>query len=68
MIRVEGVETAASYYGDVFGLHPTWSGDGSIDLVFPETDAEMCSTATRIFPHRLRFITWSMTCWWKCLP
>jgi lactoylglutathione lyase len=41
MIRVEDVETATSYYADVFGLHPKWSADGSIGLVFPETDAEI---------------------------
>lgn len=41
MIRVENVEAAASYYADVFGLQPRWSGDGSIGLGFPETDAEI---------------------------
>jgi lactoylglutathione lyase len=41
MIRIEDVETAASYYADVFGLHPKWSGDGSIGLGLPETDAEI---------------------------
>ena len=41
MIGVEDVETAASYYADVFGLQPLWSGDGSIGLVFRETDAEI---------------------------
>jgi lactoylglutathione lyase len=41
MIRVEDVETAASYYADVFGLHPKWSGDDSIGLAFPETDGEI---------------------------
>jgi len=41
MIRVDNVEAAASYYVDVFGLRPRWSGDGSIGLGFPETDAEI---------------------------
>jgi lactoylglutathione lyase len=41
MIRVEDVQAAASYYADVFGLHPQWSGDGSIGLVFQETNAEI---------------------------
>ena len=41
MIRVENVEAAASYYADVFGLHPQWSGDGSIGLAFQRTDAEV---------------------------
>jgi catechol 2,3-dioxygenase-like lactoylglutathione lyase family enzyme len=41
MIRVENVEAAASYYADVFGLQPLWNGDGSVGLVFPETDAEI---------------------------
>ena len=41
MIRVEHIEAAASYYADVFGLHPRWSGDGSIGLGFQETDAEI---------------------------
>jgi lactoylglutathione lyase len=41
MIRVEDVETAASYYADVFGLRPKWSGDGSIGLGLPETNAEI---------------------------
>ncbi|MFL5703838.1 MAG: VOC family protein [Ktedonobacteraceae bacterium] len=41
MIRVADVEAAARYYAKVFGLHPQWSGDGSIGLVFPETDAEI---------------------------
>jgi predicted enzyme related to lactoylglutathione lyase len=41
MIRVDDIEAAAQYYVTVFGLHPQWSGDGSIGLVFPETDAEI---------------------------
>ena len=41
MIRVEDVEAAAAYYAKIFGLHPRWSGDGSIGLLFPETDAEI---------------------------
>jgi lactoylglutathione lyase len=41
MIRVDDVEAAADYYAKVFGLHPQWSGDDSIGLVFPDTDAEI---------------------------
>lgn len=41
MIRVDDVEAAAAYYARVFGLHPHWSGDDSIGLAFPETDAEL---------------------------
>lgn len=41
MIRVKDVEAAAAYYASVFGLRPQWSGDGSIGLTFPETDAEI---------------------------
>ncbi len=41
MIRVEEVTAAAAYYATVFGLHPQWSGDSSIGLVFPESDAEI---------------------------
>ena len=41
MIRVNDVEAAANYYTDVFGLHPLWSSEDSIGLVFPETDAEI---------------------------
>jgi predicted enzyme related to lactoylglutathione lyase len=41
MIRVDDVEAAAAYYGRVFGLHPQWSGDDSIGLALPETDAEL---------------------------
>src|ERR1700751_3610756 len=41
IIRVEDVETAAAFYARVFGLHRHWSGDGSIGLDFPETDAEI---------------------------
>jgi lactoylglutathione lyase len=41
MIRVDAVETAAHYYANVFGLKPLWSGDRSIGLVLPETDAEI---------------------------
>ncbi|HLG65763.1 MAG TPA: VOC family protein [Ktedonosporobacter sp.] len=41
MIRVPNVEEAASYYAEVFGLRPGWSGDDSIGLNFPETDAEI---------------------------
>jgi lactoylglutathione lyase len=41
MIRVENIEAAVSYFAEVFGLHPWWSGDGSIGLVFQETDAEI---------------------------
>jgi lactoylglutathione lyase len=41
MIRVNDVEAAAAYYAKVFGLSPQWSGDDSIGLTFPETDAEI---------------------------
>ena len=41
MIRVDDIEKAAVYYAEVFGLRPNWSGDESIGLVFPETDAEI---------------------------
>ena len=41
MIRVEDVESAATYYAEVFGLHPQWSGDDSVGLIFPESDAEI---------------------------
>jgi lactoylglutathione lyase len=41
MIRVADVRAGADYYAKVFGLHPLWSGDGSIGLGFPETDAEI---------------------------
>jgi lactoylglutathione lyase len=41
MMRVEDVESAAGYYAKVFGLKPLWSGDGSIGLVFPESDTEI---------------------------
>ncbi len=41
MIQVDDVEAAAAYYAQVFGLRPQWSGDGSIGLKFPETDAEI---------------------------
>jgi lactoylglutathione lyase len=41
MIRVDDLEAAAAYYARVFGLRPQWSGDNSIGLAFPETDAEL---------------------------
>lgn len=41
MIRVQDIEAAAAYYSNVFGLRPRWSGDDSIGLLFPETDAEI---------------------------
>ena len=41
MIRVDDIEAAAHYYAEVFGLHPRWSGDDSIGLVFTESDAEI---------------------------
>ena len=41
MIRVDDVEAAARYYSSVFGLRPRWSGDGSIGLALPESDAEI---------------------------
>ena len=41
MIRVEDVKAAASYYAEVFGLQPRWSGDGSIGLGFSKSDAEI---------------------------
>ena len=41
MIRVDDIQTAAAYYARVFGLHPQWSGDDAIGLVFPESDAEI---------------------------
>jgi predicted enzyme related to lactoylglutathione lyase len=41
MIRVADVNAAAAYYAEVFGLRPSWSGDDSIGLLFPETDTEI---------------------------
>ena len=41
MIRVDDIEAAANYYAKVFGLHPQWSGDDAIGLVFPKSDAEI---------------------------
>jgi lactoylglutathione lyase len=41
MIRVDDIEVAAAYYAKVFGLHPQWSGDDAIGLVFPASDAEI---------------------------
>ena len=41
MIRVDDVEAASAYYAKIFGLRPQWSGDDSIGLLFPETDAEI---------------------------
>jgi lactoylglutathione lyase len=41
MIRVEDVDVSAAYYAKVFGLRPKWRGEGSVGLVFPETDAEI---------------------------
>ena len=41
MIRVNDVEAAVDYYARVFGLRPLWSGDDSIGLALPETDAEI---------------------------
>lgn len=41
IIRVDNVEAAAAYYAQVFGLRPQWSGDDSIGLTFPQTDAEI---------------------------
>jgi predicted enzyme related to lactoylglutathione lyase len=41
MIRVDDVKAAATFYADVFGLRPLWSGKDSMGLVFPETDAEI---------------------------
>ena len=41
MIRVEDVDVSAAYYAKVFGLRPKWSAEGSVGLVFPETDAEI---------------------------
>jgi lactoylglutathione lyase len=41
MIQVDDVEAAAAYYAKVFGLHPQWSGNDSIGLAFPETNAEI---------------------------
>ena len=41
MVRVNDSEAAATYYAEVFGLRPQWSGDDSIGLVFPESDAEI---------------------------
>lgn len=41
MIRVEDLKAAASYYKDVFGLHPKWSDESSIGLGFQESDAEI---------------------------
>lgn len=41
MIRVEDVNASAAYYAKVFGLRPKWSEDGTLGLVFPESDAEI---------------------------
>jgi predicted enzyme related to lactoylglutathione lyase len=38
---VQDIEGAAAYYSKVFGLRPRWSGDDSIGLLLPETDAEI---------------------------
>jgi len=57
MIRVEKTEAAASYYADVFGLQPLWSGDGSIGLVFRETDAEIVFHCDPKYLRRLKSIT-----------
>jgi predicted enzyme related to lactoylglutathione lyase len=41
MIRIEDVDAAARYYAQVFGLKPLWKGEGSVGLVFAESDAEI---------------------------
>ncbi len=41
MIQVDDVETAKTYYADVFGLRPLWRHERSVGLAFPETDAEI---------------------------
>ena len=41
MIRVEDVDVSDAYYAKVFGLRPKWSGEGTVSLVFPESDAEI---------------------------
>lgn len=41
MIRVADIPAAADYYERVFGLRPLWSGDGTIGLVFNDSDAEI---------------------------
>jgi hypothetical protein len=41
MVRVRDVQATATYYAKGFDLHPRWSGDGLVGLVFPETDAEI---------------------------
>ena len=53
MIRVDDVEAAAAYYTEVFGLRPNWSGDDSIGLVFPETDAEIVLHRDPDIPSRV---------------
>jgi lactoylglutathione lyase len=50
MIRVADVEAVANYYAKVFGLRPIWSGDGSMGLAFPETDAEIVLHCDRNIP------------------
>src|SRR6478736_2882465 len=62
MIRVENIEAAALYYADVFGLHPRWSGDGSIGLVFQETDAEICAPLRPEYPLISRGLLPSRRC------
>lgn len=41
MIRVPDVQTAMTYYADVFGLRPSWWSERSAGLVFPESDTEI---------------------------
>lgn len=41
MVRVDDLEAATAYYTNVFGLRPQWSGDDSVGLALPETDAEI---------------------------
>lgn len=53
MIRVDDVEAAATYYAEVFGLRPNWSGDDSIGLVFPESDAEIVLHRDAGIPSRV---------------
>ena len=41
MIRVEDVDTATTYYKEVFGLRPVWREGHMSGLLFPDSDTEV---------------------------
>lgn len=53
MVRVADLRAATEYYSGVFGLKPIWHDTDSVDLGFPETDAELVLHSNPDIPSKV---------------